>query len=75
MSGRNNDTGGYHYKSTTYLEGAFYRGSSTVAGASWERGFGDTYGLGFNARYSNSIYSSSSTVQPLSIRVMYFIKY
>lgn len=58
-------------------DGAF-RLASTTYNQQWENGSTDTstyYHISFNASYSNSIYGSSSTVQPKSITVQYYIKF
>lgn len=54
--------------------GAFTRGRSMVAGLAGASGY-TAYGINFNASYSNSIYGSSTTVQPPALTLLPCIKY
>ena len=68
----NGQLGGYH---TIGHTGAFYQGSKkSNAAQKWEN-FGDGYAVGFNASNSNSIYGKSNTVNPLSKKCLFLIKF
>lgn len=54
-----------------YANGAFVSPTVTVNGGSQNNNQG--YGVGFDASASNSIYGNSNTVQPQSIKVLYYI--
>jgi hypothetical protein len=56
---------------TSWGSGAFYH--ITSAGGTAGVGGTDYPSVGFNASRSNSIYGNSSTVQPQSIKVLYYI--
>ena len=62
----------YEYANDSYPSGAFYETGTTIK--NWASGGGtdlcDTY---FNASRSSSIYGKSSTVQPQTIKVLYYI--
>lgn len=52
--------------------GAFYKGESTTSGNSSPAGDTDQY-VRFNASRSSAVYGKSNTVQPQSIKVLYYI--
>lgn len=67
--------GGHAYKyGDPNSQGAAFYPMGTNGGAGKD-GNCNVYNVGFNAQLINGIYGNSGTVQPLSTRVLYMIKY
>lgn len=62
------------WKFNDWLSGAFYTVSSPGGAYSKDGGGDPAYQIGFDASKSNEIYGRSSTVQPASYTVRYYIK-
>ena len=62
------------WKFNDWLSGAFYTVSSPGGAYSKDGGGDPAYQIGFDASKSNEIYGKSSTVQPASYTVRYYIK-
>lgn len=69
---RNANTGQYQ----DFVHGAFYQYDVPKGVGKYSQPLGDTTaGLAFDASRSNPIYGSSTTVTPLSLQVVFIIKY